>query len=831
MGIDCLVTAGPISNRKTKGIALMLNNKANRIKIWLGVFFAIALASVGFYGCGTNSSSTLELAATGTLPGAVPITGLANDPSNPGQVTITAPNTLSNGNIVVIAGTTNYNGQYVVANATPPSFNIVAPYVGPIVPSNPAAPPVFQTQITSGTITAIANSSAGQVTITAPNTLTNGANIVISGSTNYNGTYTAINPTSTGFDIVATYVAPAAGATNGTFQIGGGLIPGCSSTSTGTAGAISLPTMVSATRYSGVAPLAVFFDATTATATATTRPFHDLEYRWNFGDDDTALWAYGSHVGDGSVLAKKNRATGPVAAHVFERPGTYIVNLKINDGTNTISNSCTQIAVQDPDIVFASTNTICIGATTDPVPGAGGCPAGAAHALQPNWSTVISTYALTGKRVLLNRGDTWTGSTVQPSILVAGPGIIGSFGTGAAPVIRTTSTVNNSTLVRFSGVALDWRVMDLDLDGQSDSHRNGVNLNGPASQITLLRLNMHHLGGGIEMQSGNGNLDQNAVVDSTIAHIDMQAGGGFEHGIGAYGSRQMVLGNSISDLVRASHPVRIHYADRGIFSSNTISGAADGTLEPTVETFTLRAPIYDNGIAVSYLKNAVTNKIMLSDNQFIASGYVAVGMSAFTTCDCRTQDVISERNWYSFPVGSGAGVAIAIENPVEVTIRNEIIDTTNNKNSANNLGIGVGTTAVWAGQAIPDNVRIYNNSIYNGSISTNFRGIKLEARVTNITVKNNVAYAPNSGTGQIMISGTGASGLVASNNSTDSTGTNQINLTNPGWTIASPMPLASFKPTSGYTIGGGATAPKVPVFSDFFLSATPATPNLGAVNP
>src|SRR4030067_2638800 len=37
-------------------------------------------------------------------------------------------------------------------------------------------------------------------------------------------------------------------------------------------------------RFYGVAPMAVFFDASGTTSTATTRPFHDLEYRWDFGD-------------------------------------------------------------------------------------------------------------------------------------------------------------------------------------------------------------------------------------------------------------------------------------------------------------------------------------------------------------------------------------------------------------------------------------------------------------------------------------------------------------------------------------------------------------------
>lgn len=38
-------------------------------------------------------------------------------------------------------------------------------------------------------------------------------------------------------------------------------------------------------RVTGVAPLSVFFDASTTTSSGTSRPFHDLEYQWS------AVWS------------------------------------------------------------------------------------------------------------------------------------------------------------------------------------------------------------------------------------------------------------------------------------------------------------------------------------------------------------------------------------------------------------------------------------------------------------------------------------------------------------------------------------------------------------
>ncbi|MCR4305088.1 MAG: PKD domain-containing protein, partial [Gallionella sp.] len=136
-------------------------------------------------------------------------------------------------------------------------------------------------------------------------------------------------------------------------------------------------------RTSGVAPLAVFFDASATTDTGvTTRPFHDLEYTWSFDDPGSGTWANGAQPG----VSSKNSATGPVAAHVFETPGAYTVTLTAFDGANSATTNTT-ITVQDPDAVFAGTNTVCVGATTTPVAGANGCPSGAQTVMQSNFAT------------------------------------------------------------------------------------------------------------------------------------------------------------------------------------------------------------------------------------------------------------------------------------------------------------------------------------------------------------------------------------------------------------------------------------------------------------
>jgi len=58
---------------------------------------------------------------------------------------------------------------------------------------------------------------------------------------------------------------------------------------------------------------------------------------------------------------RRNVASGPVAAHVFDTPGTYTVCVTAFDGANSERTSI-QITVTDPNTVFAA-NTLCVGAS------------------------------------------------------------------------------------------------------------------------------------------------------------------------------------------------------------------------------------------------------------------------------------------------------------------------------------------------------------------------------------------------------------------------------------------------------------------------------------
>lgn len=580
-------------------------------------------------------------------------------------------------------------------------------------------------------------------------------------------------------------------------------------------------------RTTGVAPLYIFFDASATTETSVdTRPFHDLEYRWNFGDAKAGNWANGAQAG----INSKNIATGPVTSHVFEKPGTYTVALSVNDGTNKVSNSSIKVIVQDPDLVFADTNTICVGATSVPAAGngaVGDCPVGAKRVQQSSFPAAISSYAKTGKRLLFKRGDIFTAST-SAGIGTTGPGTIGAFGSGAPPVVQASS---NITMLNLSGrgtpTIKDWRIMDLDFNGQSAT---GVASNGGMNQITILRLTIRNAGFDMNFSvevldywNNNGSKghyiwDQLAIVDCTMTNTQHHQGGVY---IGA--RRFTFAGNLMEDTVAGQHVARFTQIVKGVVSNNTL-----GKQAPNKHVIKMHGPTWcdstnttcnyltdtpPTGIATDGINTfGYTEQVVISDNKIIpgaAPWAVSMGPQNAQN-DERLRNIIVERNL--FTESSSSFVSLLISG-VEITTRNNIF-----RMAYGNTGIAIGRRGIEP----PTNKHdIYNNSFYS-SASDIFYGVSLAKDNLNSIVKNNLGYAPNVSTYE-MIHDQGATGLISTNNSSNL----QLKKTSPLFTVSPPSGPVDFKPVTGsYTIGSGAIAP---VWSDFFLAPRTGTRDLGAV--
>ena len=575
-------------------------------------------------------------------------------------------------------------------------------------------------------------------------------------------------------------------------------------------------------RNSGVAPLSIFFDASATTDTGVSRPFHDLEYTWNFGDTNAGTWAYGASPG-----SSKNAATGPVASHVFESSGTYTVSLTVFDGTNSKTIQ-TRITVKDPDAVFTGTNTICVGAERVPASGAIGCPAHALVVKQKDFATAVNTYAHTGKRLLFRRGDTFT-APASGVIDKTGPGIVGAFGTGAPPtVLRTSAYPILVVSDRRTPAIKDWRIMDLDFDGQSDIKEDnaGITAGGGINQVLILRMNMRNMHRGVAAgpwgldylnttaQSGHTIFEEWAIIDSTITGIpgcNSQDNYICDWRVYLAGKKISIQGNLLDNQdTGGSHVIRSEYMSKGIISNNNIARAGVFQMAIKLHAWTWNAA----GVANPGGVGTYSEQVVISDNKIIG------GINPWTislgpqngTSDERVRDIIVERNW--FTAGSGTQLHMHI-NSSETTIRNNICDLSG---ATYHTCVGVvrwGTT--------PDNVRVYNNTFYSGS-SGDFYGVSIDAFSTNVTLKNNLGSAPNATNTPVMYSGTGASGFSQSNNLLN-------NKASALFVSAKPSAPADFRLKALPNQARDTGLSTVPVFSDFFLLRRPQgkTTDIGAI--
>jgi hypothetical protein len=560
-------------------------------------------------------------------------------------------------------------------------------------------------------------------------------------------------------------------------------------------------------RTSGVAPLSVFFDASGTTASATSRPFHDLEYRWDFGDTAGSpvkgtTWSTGSQVASASCSAPyngcRNNATGAVTAHVYESAGTYTATLSVFDGTNT-STKTTTITVTDP----ATLTTACVANGVTPAAGdANGCPTVATLFYNTSsFNTALTTAITAGaKRVLFRKGDAFTSSATY-EVDAAGPGIIGAYGTGASPNISMPPIAQYASAIKFFG-ASDWRVMDLAFDGTGTADQTAINNVTTQAQLTVLRVTATNFNGDVNAN----NIDQLAVVDSSFS-----SGGSNSTGSN-YGvwcgicTNVMLLGNYMYLNTINSHNTRLQGVNKFVVSNSTQVGSN------LIEPITVRGN---------------TQYGVLSENKFV-DNIVTVKPQNSTSNEYQ-HDIVFERNW--FVAGLYTGPSLDIEGS-GITVRNNIFDVSLVAGSAINMSY---TNTV--GAPMPDLINIYNNTFYNSS-ANNGNLVQFQAIVyfagadTNChsEVKNNLAYSPNTyniapsliavKSGSCVI--TGAAGTFGNSS------LGQIK-TSPSFTSATPSIPAD------YVIGAGSYASHagvtLPVFSDFFRSSRPpgSAMDIGAV--
>ncbi len=492
---------------------------------------------------------------------------------------------------------------------------------------------------------------------------------------------------------------------------------------------------ISTSRTSGVAPLAVFFDGTGSSGGDS---IHELDYRWDFGDPSSGTW---SHSG-----ISKNIGDGPWTGHVFDRPGTYTVKVTVTAPNGQSGTRTRTINVTDPDSVFSGNNTICVSSGGS----FSGCPSGARQVTTSNFGTGAGN-AGTGKRVLFRRGDSFSGGGAF--INEAGPGIIGAFGTGAAPRINVT----NSAVVTLSGRTPntdDWRIMDLDMRGNGSQYSAMVAAEGAADKVLLYRLSGTRYHDGIAFAPsvvnyhGQPNLSRDlSIVDCDLQNMEGGLGGGGMY-LGA--SRVLIMGNSIDNVEDTEHNIRTPYLGDAVIAHNFLH-------RPRSQKVLLKIHGQDLARARSVAERDSHN-IRIAHNHFKArlnAWSIELGPQN-SLVDERVSDVIVEHNFFEAGQSSQSHLNIFGR---DVTVRGNVFQ----------LNGGVSATAVSISQRgiepAPRNVRMYNNSCNASDNRQSAYCLLDHAGTPNIFAANNLMYAPNvNQKAVIQANGTLRDNLMASSN-------------------------------------------------------------------
>ncbi|MBT8342020.1 MAG: PKD domain-containing protein [Desulfatitalea sp.] len=271
----------------------------------------------------------------------------------------------------------------------------------------------------------------------------------------------------------------------------------------------SMVISVNSSRVSGVAPLSVFFDATGTTGLADHQFFSDgaaymdATFAWDFDADDTDP--------DG----KHEKASGFLAAHVYEQPGTYRVHLDVYDAAGETASEDITITVLE----FSGTTYYVADDGSD-----------ANSGLTMEDPFLTAQHALTGDhmqsntRVLFKKGDTFE----TPFFWVGpydGPVIVDSYEdpedpSDNKPLIYSTEV--DRGWAAFSLDTDDWRVMNIAVRSGGFSFNTGPRYPGGISHASTSRNTLkyrteeYYLGGLPMSPSGN----YNTIAECEFHHVN-----------------------------------------------------------------------------------------------------------------------------------------------------------------------------------------------------------------------------------------------------------------------------------------------------------------------
>jgi hypothetical protein len=588
-------------------------------------------------------------------------------------------------------------------------------------------------------------------------------------------------------------------------------------------------------RQSGISPMLAFFDATATTDTAAARSVaQDVSFNWTFGDtgaSGTGTWAYGSNPGVNSM----NVGSGISTAHLYRTAGadtSYTATVTATDGTNTASCSL-GVTAYDPNGAngFPGAATTCISASSTPVAGSGGCPAGANVLKTSSIQTALNNAYGNGKRLLFKCGDTFSGDSGNDNI-TAVKWAIGAYGGCEDTQSNRPIMANNGQnfIFMFSDQNGNGTMSDLDCEGNASSY--GGCLWGNDDTGIMYQVTMYNFYSNNEQTSFAWNQCSQCglvqVYQNNVVGPDTEIGTYIN--IGAF-SHYPLPGNATYNNIAYLAVIGSHFDDG---TANYRNNAETVRIFACQDCYIADSDFLNAGPYYAQLKihggssgptwsGQYTQYVEIADNYFGGtSGANAVELAPQSSADDeRLRYFVIERNvWWQSAATSGRQLQIS---GVNMTARENAFYLAADSNS----GIQVCQRGI---EPAPQHVENFNNSFYAASGSYNGAAIVVSSGScdsgtvdpSNSIFENNLGYFPNNqGAPVPMVANGNGSGNIISNNSSNTTA-------NPGWSNASGTfkKISDWKPSANDT---GATG--VPVFYDALGLPWADTWYLGAVEP
>jgi PKD repeat protein len=410
-------------------------------------------------------------------------------------------------------------------------------------------------------------------------------------------------------------------------------------------------------------------------------------YEWDFGDPSS----------------KYNKLTGFNAAHIYDKPGTYTITLKVTDDAGR-STTATQVVTVTAD----SRRTIYVDSVNGNDANNGLSPGAAVRTANRAFAMLSDN-----TKILFARGGTYP---VTSSLYATYKNnLIGAYGTGASPTLLWRGGAEDWwEMIACGSTTRDLVIQDLVLDSGTATRPNGIAPRG--TNITIRNCQFYRLSTAINCAGSPTGL---LVQDNAVP----QAGTISAYFLWLQGNDSVILGNKVADggmyAIRSS----------GIDGETNRSLIAYNELNHVTGSVNLRL---QKGSYYYVANNTINGKGV----DFGPNGG-GLGYNDPNYKTVRTNWVVMENNVAYMGTGLSENNIKVSHRAQHVMIRNNVIfrDGLGETFSINGYQADYGASAY--------DVYILNNTVTNNGTTGTFLKMTEADLTPEVTVANNVWRAPN----------------------------------------------------------------------------------------